>query len=115
MRLSIAVYHGMSENKLIPSKHIQAGDRGAPTWILLPEELWPNGWKGKYLFPVKLDKARYGHPASGGYWEDHCNNALLSVWLTTASDRPVALFHNTPKLLQSISVDDFKMAAPRKR
>ena len=46
------------------------------TWITLPREQWRESWKGKFTCPmVKLKKALYGHPDSGGFWEIHCENA----------------------------------------
>ena len=61
--------------------YIQAELSGKETWILLPEEAWPDSWyecrkgvpdksKPIYYKPViRLYKALYGHPDSGTRWE----------------------------------------------
>ena len=41
-----------------------------PTWLRLPKDRWPKGWKGKCNDPlVPMLLALYGHPDSGGIWE----------------------------------------------
>ena len=62
--------------------YIQAKFKGDETWVYLPEVAWPDSWYNsdgskKYTQPiVRLDKALYGHPNSGTYWEKHCDTAL---------------------------------------
>ena len=42
------------------------------TWVELPEEYWPDGWKGKYRRPVvRLVLSLYGHPLSGKFWGNY--------------------------------------------
>ena len=37
-----------------------------PTWIILPEDQWEPGWRGRYRQPVvRLRLALYGHPCRG--------------------------------------------------
>ena len=51
-------------------------------WVVLPKECHPTEWKTdpkvmKMRKPVvRLKKALYGHPDSGGYWERHCASSL---------------------------------------
>ena len=66
--------------------------------VRLPEERWPKGWRGKYKDPVvNLVLALYGHPDSGGFWEQHCENMLKeagfhlvfpAAWLSLLPSRP---------------------------
>ena len=46
----------------------------------LPKYRWPKGWASKFSDPVvQLVLALYGHPDSGGLWEKHCEDILLSL------------------------------------
>mgnify|MGYP003892569001 FL=1 len=58
--------------------YIQADLRGPPTWVCLPRDAWPEKWiKKGFRNPVcRLKKALYGHPDSGTFWEEHCENTL---------------------------------------
>ena len=57
--------------------YLQADFDGDETWVGLPKEAWPNGWEGKFDCPVvRLKKALYGRPDSGGFWEKHCDAIL---------------------------------------
>ena len=49
---------------------------GTPTWVRLPKEQWPESWKGMHDPVCPLILALYGHPDSGGYWEQHCEPHL---------------------------------------
>ena len=61
--------------------YVQARLTGTPTWVLLPEDQWPQEWKDAgYRRPViRLTRALYGHPDSGTMWESHCNTSLKKV------------------------------------
>ena len=45
------------------------------TWVRLPEDQWPKEWVEQGLRnPVcKLECALYGHPDSGTFWEQRCD------------------------------------------
>ena len=59
---------------------LHPGSHGVETWVELPPDRWPKEWRGKYLRPVVLLRiALYGHPDSGGLWEQHCEAMLLLV------------------------------------
>ena len=54
--------------------------QGIATYVLLPEDQWPQKWKdNKMRKPMcRLDKALYGHPESGGHWEQHCERHVMA-------------------------------------
>ena len=58
--------------------------QGIPTYVLLPEDQWPQKWKdNKMRKPMcRLDKALYGHPESGGHWEQHCEAHVIAQGFT---------------------------------
>ncbi|CAE7248212.1 unnamed protein product [Symbiodinium natans] len=90
--------------------------KGADTWVRLPRERWPKEWIGKYKDPVvRLRLALYGHPDSGGFWEQHCEKRLKEVGfeLVYPAAWPSVFFHPTLRLLLAVYVDDFKMAGPK--
>ena len=90
--------------------------KGAETWVRLPRDRWPKEWIGKYKDPVvRLYLALYGHPDSGGFWEQHCEKMLLQVGfrLVFSAAWPSVFFHPKLKLLSAVYVDDFKMAGPK--
>ena len=90
--------------------------KGAETWVRLPRERWPKGWHGKFKDPVvRLALALYGHPDSGGFWEQHCEKMLKEVGfhLVFPAAWPSVFFHPDLKLLLAVYVDDFKMAGPK--
>ena len=90
--------------------------KGAETWVRLPRERWPKGWHGKFKDPVvRLILALYGHPDSGGFWEQHCEKMLKEVGfhLVFPAAWPSVFFHPDLKLLLAVYVDDFKMAGPK--
>ena len=63
---------------------------------------------------VPLVLALYGHPDSGGLWEQHLNTQLGSVgWRQVLPEMWQSVFyHDDLKLLLVIYVDDFKLAGP---
>ena len=83
--------------------YIQAALQGPTTWVLLPEELWPEEWwhvapdgtkTPKYDKPVViLKKALYGHPDAGTYWEMHLNEHLRKVGFTSVTSWPRCFWH----------------------
>jgi hypothetical protein len=59
--------------------------------------------------------ALYGHPDAGGFWELHCEKALMEVGFTRAAPEWKSVFrHVKLELLLIIYVDDFKLAGPEK-
>ena len=55
--------------------YVQAEFTGAPTYVELPEEGWPDDWKEAWKKKgfkrpvVRLKRALYGHPDAGTMWE----------------------------------------------
>ena len=93
--------------------YIQAELKGNPTWVALPPEAWPDGWKGKFRRPVvQLKEALYGHPHSGSHWEEHCDERVRTAGFTPVGPSwPSCYFHEGLRLLLVIYVD-FKLVGP---
>jgi hypothetical protein len=94
--------------------YIQSKLGGTPTWVRLPPERWPKAWAG-FKDPVcPLVLALYGHPDSGGYWEQHCNNHLSSIGFEPVKEWRSCFFHPKLQLFLTVYVDDFKMSGGAK-
>ena len=90
--------------------------KGTETWVRLPKDRWPKHWVGKYKDPVvRLHLALYGHPDSGGFWEQHCEKMLQEVGfeLVFPAAWPSVFYHKGLQLVLAVYVDDFKMAGPK--
>ena len=63
---------------------------------------------------MQLILALYGHPDSGGLWEKHCEDILLSLGfrLVYPGAWPSVFWHPKLRLLLAVYVDDFKMSGP---
>ena len=46
------------------------------TWVRLPPECRPASWRSIRDPVVPLERALYGHPDAGGYWEKKCYGHL---------------------------------------
>ncbi len=101
--------------------YIQADLKGPPTWVLLPEELWPADWyhdgegrsQPKYHRPVvRLKEALYGHPDAGKYWELHCDACLREVGFQPIDSWSSCYHHKKLNLFLSVYVDDMKLSGP---
>lgn len=90
-------------------------DSDIPTWVALPKDRWPKSWHGKYTNPiVPLVLSLYGHPDSGGYWEEHCNERVEKCgWVAVSWEWQSVFYHPDTKSMLLIYVDDFKLAAPK--
>jgi hypothetical protein len=55
---------------------------GVKTWARLPRDMWPAHFRGMKDPVVPVLKAIYGHPESGGHWEQYCETALLNAGWT---------------------------------
>ena len=71
-----------------------------------------------YLFnamkPVcRLNLALYGHPNSGGYWEQHCERHLRAVGFQDVPNWRSVFWHPILQTLLVVYVDDFKLAGPQ--
>ncbi len=52
----------------------------------------------------------YGHPDAGGYWEQKCDEHLLSVNFATVPNWPSCYLHPELRLFLTLCVDYFKMS-----
>ena len=96
--------------------YTQALWKGVETWVELPPDRWPKEWYGKFIRPVVLLRiALYGHPDSGGLWEQYCEAMLKLVGFIMPDPEgwPSVFFHPELKLLLVVYVDDFKMSGPK--
>ena len=60
---------------------------------------------------VRLLRALYGHPASGGYWEQKCSEGFTAAGLSLVDEAFNSLVQQGERLpLNVVYVDDFKMA-----
>ncbi len=93
--------------------YTQAYLRGCKTWVALPRERWPDSWVGVYTCPmVPLVMSLYGHPDAGGYWEQHCEERVLSLGFERVHvNWPSTFWHPKKRALLIVYVDDFKLAA----
>ena len=90
---------------LLKSKH--------KTWVRIPKELWPASWKGRYTAPMcLLDKALYGHPESGGHWENHLTEAVKAMGGSPVAEHPSSFWFEATKLLLTVYVDDLLLSGP---
>ena len=95
--------------------YTQALFQGVETWVRLPRNRWPKEWEG-FEDPVcPLMLALYGHPDSGGIWENHCASQLEgNGWVQVLPEIWQSIFyHPDLELLLVIYVGDFKMAGPQ--
>ena len=87
-----ADFHGLlpgnkEETADVSSAYLQAYLKGTPTWVEIPKHRWPKEWEGRFHGPVcPLIMALYGHPESGGYWEQHCEEKVFAAGFRRACD-----------------------------
>ena len=92
----------------LPGYKVKTGDargaytqsllRGADAWGTSPQNRWPTYWKQKLRRPVViLILALYGHADAGGFWEEHCEEQLVSVGFTRLAEEWQGVFwHEKP-------------------
>ena len=95
--------------------YIQAIFTGVPTWLSLPRNRWPEHWSKEFWQPVvPLVLALYGHPDSGGIWENHLNSRIgKEGWKQILPDVWQSIFYHAEyNCMLVVYVDDFKLAGP---
>jgi hypothetical protein len=95
--------------------YIQAIFTGVPTWLSLPRNRWPEHWSKEFWQPVVLlVLALYGHPDSGGIWENHLNSRIgKEGWKQILPDVWQSIFYHAEyNCILAVYVDDFKLAGP---
>jgi hypothetical protein len=83
---------------------------GVKTWARLPRDMWPDSFKGLRDPVVPVHKSIYGHPQSGGHWEEYCEAALHKAGWFNVPEWPSVYWYPKLRLLLMVYVDDFKMA-----
>ena len=61
---------------------------------------------------MPLHLALYGHPDSGGYWEQRADRALNTIGFEDMVNWPSMYWHPVYKMMLMVYVDDFKMSGP---
>jgi hypothetical protein len=69
------------------------------TWARLPRDLWPAQFHGMRGPAVPVLKAIYGHPESGGHWEEYCEAALLKASWTCVPEWQSVYWYPSLRLL----------------
>ena len=96
--------------------YINAKLQGPKTYVRLPRGRLPPQFSGLRdpVFPLLL--ALYGHPDSGGFWEQHSHEFLTQEgWgLIARNTWKSTYWHPKLKLLLVVYVDDFRMSGPAK-
>ena len=84
------------------------------TWVRIPRELWPPSWiKRGFKNPMcLLCKALYGHPESGGHWENHLTEAVVSIGGKPVPNHPSSYWWADSRMLLTVYVDDLLLAGP---
>jgi hypothetical protein len=85
-----------------------------PNWVRIPKELWPEDWHRKgFIKPMcRLVKALYGHPESGGHWEQHLTKAVVGMGGIPVQEHPSSFRFPKLGLLLSVYVDDLLLSGP---
>ena len=95
--------------------YVQARLRGTRTVVRLPKRRWPKHWHGVYIDPVcPLELALYGHPQSGGFWEEHAEKNITEEGFNCIPEWKSCYWHHELRVLLVLYVDDFKLAGPTK-
>ena len=92
--------------------YTQALLQGTTTWVRLPRDQWPRHWRGMHDPVCPLILALYGHPDSGGHWEQHCTTLLASIGFKERRPWRSCFWHEELKLFLVVYVDDFKLSGP---
>ena len=94
--------------------YIQSLLKGRETWVQVPKELWPPEWKTRgFVKPMcLLYKSLYGHPDSGGYWEEHLTKAVRARGGQPVPEHPSSFWFQEERLLLTVYVDDLLLSGP---
>jgi len=84
------------------------------TWVALPRDQWPQKWidDGMQCPVCILKRALYGHPDSGGHWENHCEKQLIDLGYQLVGGWGSCYYNPTNDMFLVAYVDDFKLAGP---
>ena len=106
--------------------YTQAPFKGTETWVIIPRHQWPKPGSqhyDKWYWPDgtqrfktpcnRMLRALYGHPQSGGWWEQHADAIARERGFVPIPNWRGCYFHAELHIFLIIYVDDFKMAGPR--
>ena len=86
--------------------YCQTTFKGTETFVRLPRHRWPDHFH-QYSDPVcPLELALYGHPESGYYWEEHCDEKLREEGFVPIQEWPGTYWHPKHKAMVIVYVDD---------
>jgi len=111
---SLLVGHSAQQADAV-SAYTQAKlDSRNETWVRLPKHAWPasGAWEriADPVCPLRL--ALYGHPESGGYWEQYATEQVKAAGFRAVPNWGSCFFHPELRLFLIVYVDDFKLAGP---
>ena len=117
----LADFYGLAEGHTImqadaEQAYINAKLNTTETWVRLPPNRIPKRWKHLRDPVFRLVLALYGHPESGGHWEQFANAMLVKEgWKPVSVDAFRSVYwHDTFKSIMILYVDDFRIAGPKK-
>ena len=89
------------------------------TYVILPRELWHEGWEQKFgsqtKLVVRLCKSLYGHPQAGRLWQEYLSRILISLGGKESKEFPSNwFFESDGVLILSIYVDDLSLCGLEK-
>lgn len=62
-----------------------------------------------------MKRALYGHPDSGGHWENHCDKQLREIGYEPIEGWGSCYWNALDELFLVVYVDDFKLAGPEEK
>ena len=104
-----------SELRDVEQAYLLAPMEGTATYIVLPKELWTPAMHSMRRPVVLLERALYGHPLAGPFWQKYCTMQCLSAGFRPFSDNwPCTYWNHTTCTILCVYVDDMKMAGDKK-
>ena len=86
------------------------------SWVTLEPDQWPESWRGMKDPVCPLNRALYGHPLAGTYWEQfYTGVAVNKCGFLPVPGWECLFYHMQLRCLLSIYVDDFKVAGPAQK
>ena len=118
--LNLALFFGSCENNTTSLSDAVQAFLQAPieeeTWVIVPYELWLEGWKTKYpketKLVVRLLRSLYGHPLAGKLWQEFLSVKLRQLGGIESELYPSNWFFQWRghTLLLNIYVDDLTLS-----
>ena len=84
-----------------------------PTWVVIPPELQPPSWRGKYKKPCcRLLRSLYGHPEAGAHWQKHLHDVLVNIMGAVPIPTHLSSYMLPNGLHLTVYVDDLMISGP---